>query len=209
MLFKNRYFFCSCFHLFLESRTSSTHPQFATAYHWDTRLLWVLPGGVFIECNFWVTFSKFTGAGSKVSAAENLANLFPGSQLNTRNTTSWFCVLLSGTDIHAQPRYKTPVDRPLRKPYITCARVKKILKLKRREVRGYVNGLTGFGNMWFVFKMSEPVPAVPVWTFKSSGGSRPRYLVQCLAPSFKIRKKSIGIFWLFQDFIALRFLNEI
>ena len=32
-------------------------------------------------------------------------------------------------DIHAQPRKKTPVDRPLRKPYITCARVKKILKL--------------------------------------------------------------------------------
>ena len=32
MLFKKRYFFCFCFHLFLESRTSSTHPQFATAY---------------------------------------------------------------------------------------------------------------------------------------------------------------------------------
>ena len=32
MLFKNRFFFCSCFHLFLESRTSSTHQQFATSY---------------------------------------------------------------------------------------------------------------------------------------------------------------------------------
>jgi len=32
---------------------------------------------------------------------------------------------LSVTDIHAQPRKKTPVDRPLRKPYITCAQLKK------------------------------------------------------------------------------------
>jgi len=32
MLFTKCYFFCSCFHLFLESRTSSTNPQFATSY---------------------------------------------------------------------------------------------------------------------------------------------------------------------------------
>ena len=32
MLFTECYFLCSCFNLFLESRTSSTHPQFATAY---------------------------------------------------------------------------------------------------------------------------------------------------------------------------------
>ena len=30
--FQKRYIFCSSFHLFLESRTSSTHPQFATSY---------------------------------------------------------------------------------------------------------------------------------------------------------------------------------
>jgi len=32
MLFTKCYFSCSCFHLFQESRTSSTHPQFASSY---------------------------------------------------------------------------------------------------------------------------------------------------------------------------------
>ena len=58
------------------------------------------------------------GAGSKVPAAENLANLFPRSELIYCDTTKWFSVFFSEVDIHAQARKKTPVDRPLRKPCI-------------------------------------------------------------------------------------------
>jgi len=43
-------------------------------------------------------------------------------------------------------------------------------------VGGYVNETTGFGNMCFVLKMSEPVPQVITWRFKSNDGSRPSYL---------------------------------
>ena len=36
----------------------------------------------------------------------------------SRNTTKWFSVLFSGAEIHAQARTKTPIYRPLRKPYL-------------------------------------------------------------------------------------------
>ena len=52
-----------------------------------------------------------------------------------------------------------------------------------------MNETTGFGNMCFVLKMSEPVPQVITWRFKSNGGTRPRYLVEYFAP-FKIKKKA-------------------
>ena len=75
----------------------------------------------------------------------------------------------------------------------------------------YVNGPAGlgFGNMWFVFKMSEPVPAMPVWTIKSNGGLRPEVPLVVFRTVLQDWKKCNGIFWLFQDFITLRFLNEI
>ena len=60
---------------------------------------------------------------------------------------------------------------------------------------------------YFLLKMLKPVPAVPVWIFKSHGWLRPRYSLWSFALSFKIKKKN-GIFWLFQDFIALRFLTH-
>ena len=71
--------------------------------------------------------------------------------------------------------------------------IKKNSETSNVEVGGYVNGLTGFGNMCFVLKMSEPVPPVGL---KSNGGTRPRYLVGYFAPSFKIGKNAM----VFSDF---------
>ena len=42
-------------------------------------------------------------------------------------------------------------------------------------------------NHGLEIKMSEPVPPVGL---KSNGGTRPRYLVEYFAPSFKIKKKA-------------------
>ena len=66
-----------------------------------------------------------------------------------------------------------------------------VLNFKRREVGGYVNKTTGFGNMCFVLKMSEPVPHTSTWTFKSNDGTRLRYLPKCFASSCKIGKKAL------------------
>ena len=73
-----------------------------------------------------------------------------------------------------------------------------------RRVWGYVNETTGFGNMWFALKMSEPVPYFSL--NRMAGRDRGNFLM--LRTVLQDFKKSIGIFWINQYFIALRFLNE-
>ena len=83
---------------------------------------------------------------------------------------------------------------------------KEFFNFKLREVGGYVNGTTGFGNMWFVLKMSEPVAHVSTGAKKSNGVTRPRYPSRCFAPSCKISKKALAISQNFKTLMHCGFL---
>ena len=56
------------------------------------------------------------------------------------------------------PRCDLPNLENYRIPYFYKLRAYLHEILLRREVRGYVYKSTGFGNLGFMFKMSEPVP---------------------------------------------------
>ena len=73
---------------------------------------------------------------------------------------------------------------------LSCIK-EKIIIIKRRDVRGYVNRTVGFGNMCFVIKMLEPVTYACTWKFKSNDGLTPGYLTWCFASSSKIKEKAL------------------
>ena len=84
-----------------------------------------------------------------------------------------------------------------------------VLNFKRREVGGYVNRTTGFGNMCFVIKMSEPVTYASTWKFKSNDGSTTRYLTWCIASFSKIKEKALVLSENFKTFLHYGFLMKL
>ena len=70
-----------------------------------------------------------------------------------------------------------------------------------------MNGTIGFGNMYFVIKMSEPVTCT--WKFKSNDGSTPRYLTWCFASSSKIEEKALVLSENFKTLMHYGFLMKL
>ena len=88
------------------------------------------------------------------------------------------------------PRCDLPNLENYRIPYFYKLRAYLHEILLRREVRGYVYKLTGFGNLGFMFKMSEPVPYFSLNRMADEADVLTKMLRTVLQDS----KKSIGIF---------------
>ena len=122
--------------------------------HRDSRLLWVLPGLIWWgnakkSLHFKFLFSRALALKSRPMKTSLI--FFP------RASSTHAKLLITypgGINSHAHTCYSYRSGRSLRKHIMRAHRWWSFLTLQCREVWGYVNGPTGFGNMCFVTSFS-------------------------------------------------------